>query len=157
MSIPIVTEKEFQDLISAMKHPVTGFVLEDRKHHLKSYKDCFIASEAVSWLAQYLSCTRPLATRIAVYCQKRGYIDHILSQNIFKDSHLIFHFTEPHTDGQDWSLELRKYLFRRKSSAFFNIFRNSGVLSPLVIPPPRKTTKIFASITVSGMFPLLQY
>jgi hypothetical protein len=116
INMPEATLREFQELLLALKHPVTGLAIANRKWRLKIYPNCFVASDAITWIGQYYSCTRPLAMRVATYIQRAGYIDHCLNQHIIKDSYLFFRFVEnPHTDGLDWSPATRRIVFKQKN------------------------------------------
>ncbi len=104
-------EKEFLELYEALRNPTTGLSIANRRHRLKTYNNCFIASDAITWLTQYYQCSRPIAIRVATYIQRRGLIDHVLNQYIIRDGYLFFKFVEqPHTDGLDWSPATRKHL-----------------------------------------------
>ncbi len=37
-------------LIAALKNPETGVTVKDRKYHLKTYRQCFLGKDVVSWL-----------------------------------------------------------------------------------------------------------
>ena len=67
----------------------------DRTHLLKTYSDCFVASEAVDWmLANVESCkTRELATDLGNQMVSSGIIRHVTSAHEeFEDKHLYYAF-----------------------------------------------------------------
>ena len=61
-SVPNIGEKLNMDaklpvLLHAMRHPVTGLKLQDRRWHLRLYENVFVGFEAVDWFIYFRPCT----------------------------------------------------------------------------------------------------
>tara|TARA_R110002050_G_scaffold60265_3_gene133793 strand:+ start:1452 stop:1946 length:495 start_codon:yes stop_codon:yes gene_type:complete len=87
----------FIDSLTAEAHTSgTGIVCKDRRHFIHSYKNCFVASEAVDWI---LANVRKAGSRqdgvvIAQTMQKKGYIVHVSEPGkLIQDDFNFFRFT----------------------------------------------------------------
>jgi len=77
----------------AMSDPKTGVKVEDRKWHLKRYKSCFIASEAVVWLQKhYKFLTTSAAVNVCNLLVLKGVIQHCAVAQPFYNTYLFFRF-----------------------------------------------------------------
>ncbi|KAL0487016.1 vacuolar membrane-associated protein IML1 [Acrasis kona] len=89
---PSEVHKEMMELMTHMKSPETGIEVRDRTYHLKTYKNCFIASDMVTWLCRYLNINRRTATRVGIHLQIKGYMNHVCKEHYVSDEHLFFKF-----------------------------------------------------------------
>jgi len=71
-----------------------GVEVKDRRHHLKVYPDCFVGSEAVSYLVSSGHArTREHAVLLGSRLQEeRNLFRHVTDDHAFKDSYLFYHF-----------------------------------------------------------------
>jgi hypothetical protein len=61
-------------------------VLRDRKYHLKTYKKCFVASEAVTYLVSSgHALTRKNAVELGIAMQSMNIFDHVTGDHVFQD------------------------------------------------------------------------
>ncbi|XP_047360824.1 1-phosphatidylinositol 3-phosphate 5-kinase isoform X1 [Vespa velutina] len=68
-----------------------AILLQTHRIRLKSYHNCFIASELVNWMiAQNKAATRVQATAIGQALLEAGFIEPITSENVFSDTAAIF-------------------------------------------------------------------
>lgn len=63
---------------------------KDRTYHLKKYRECLIASEMVTWLADRLETSRAMAANVGKILQRRGYCYHVVYEQDFNDQKLFF-------------------------------------------------------------------
>ncbi len=67
-----------------------GVAIADRSYHLRSYSECFVASEAVDWIAKACSVARPDAVAIGRALQTCGLIYHVAREQSFDDQYFFF-------------------------------------------------------------------
>jgi hypothetical protein len=67
-----------------------GVPISDRSYHFKNYPECFIASEAVSWLADAAKASREDAITIGRALQYCDLIYHVAREQVFADENLFF-------------------------------------------------------------------
>ncbi len=67
-----------------------GVDIRDRSYHLRSFPDCFVASEAVDWLAKALKVSRADAALVGRALQACGLIYHVAREQTFGDEYLFF-------------------------------------------------------------------
>jgi hypothetical protein len=67
-----------------------GVPIAERSYMFKSFPECFIASEAVSWLANALKCSRSDAMTVGRALQETDLIYHVAREQSFADEHLFF-------------------------------------------------------------------
>lgn len=71
-----------------------GVEVKDRKYHLRTYLQCFVASEAVDWMLKNgLARTREEAITTGEKLVDESYIEHVVLPQSFKDAYLFFKFT----------------------------------------------------------------
>ena len=73
--------EELADLASEMMSPTDGVPVKTRKYLLKSYPNCFLGSEAVSWLAKRKDCSKPAALALGNQLFKAGLIHHAVDKS----------------------------------------------------------------------------
>jgi len=69
-----------------------GVAVKDRSHWRTTYRDCFVASEAVDWIDRHHGIGRPLATEACEFLWRTGRIHHVLRDAAFADDYLFFRF-----------------------------------------------------------------
>ena len=82
-------EHELQTLWLRMRS-TGGLDFRDRMFHLRSYRHCFVAREAVDWLVRELTVTRAEATQIGRRLVALGWMRHVLDEHDFDDAELFF-------------------------------------------------------------------
>jgi hypothetical protein len=66
-----------------------GVEIKRRTHHFKTYKNCFVGVEAVTWLSEKLEISRETAVTVGSELVSRGYFRHVSKHHAFLDkSHL---------------------------------------------------------------------
>lgn len=73
-------------------------VIKDRRHHLKTYPNCFVAKELIDWLIEHKEASdRETAIKLMQKLADRGIIHHgerggrrVMRQN--EGLHFLFHF-----------------------------------------------------------------
>jgi DEP domain-containing protein len=80
-----------------------GVAVEDRTYRGKTYRQCFVASDAVDWMVARFGLRRPAATRVCSFLWRTGRIHHVLREAAFEDDLLYFRFggTRADLDGVD--------------------------------------------------------
>ncbi len=86
----VSTPVSLDGLVFAMQGP-GGMAIRNRWYHLRRYPNCFVASDAVSWLQAYLGITRERAVRVGERLTAMGQIEHVMEEHDFKDEYLFFH------------------------------------------------------------------
>ncbi|CAC5412954.1 DEPTOR [Mytilus coruscus] len=68
-------------------------LLKDRKYHFKTYKNCFVGKEVVSWLVDCKLCdTRSSAVTALRTLQDHYILHHVCDDHLFKDDMLFYRF-----------------------------------------------------------------
>ncbi|XP_076228988.1 1-phosphatidylinositol 3-phosphate 5-kinase fab1 isoform X2 [Nomia melanderi] len=81
-----------------------AILLQTHRIRLKSYHNCFLASELVNWMiAQNKAATRVQATAIGQALLEAGFIEPIVVDNVFSDTATVF---KPATLSQMQSMDL---------------------------------------------------
>ena len=83
------TTVEFDALVYALQG-ARGIEIRDRWYHLRRYRSCFIASDAVTWIQSTLGVSRERAVRIGERLTALGHIEHVVEEHDFRDGHLFF-------------------------------------------------------------------
>ncbi len=63
-----------------------------RRWRLRSFDQCFIGRDAVSWIEQHLHVPRNEALKIGRVCLKIGLFTHVLGEQEFADEHYFYRF-----------------------------------------------------------------
>ena len=71
-----------------------GIEIKARHYQLKLYKRCFVGSEAVDWLVNYLNISRPKAVAIGKKLVDKKVIHHVSDEHSFEDGPLFYRFYE---------------------------------------------------------------
>ncbi|KAM6170989.1 DEP domain-containing mTOR-interacting protein [Erethizon dorsatum] len=69
-------------------------VIKDRRHHLKTYPNCFVAKELIDWLIEHKEASdREVAVKLMQKLADRGIIHHVCDEHKeFKDVKLFYRF-----------------------------------------------------------------
>jgi hypothetical protein len=67
--------------------------IKDRRHHLRSVPACFVATEAVDWLASAYRLERDRAVRVGRVLQRWDLLYHVSREQEFDDGEIFFRFT----------------------------------------------------------------
>lgn len=81
------------ELVAQMKGD-QGLDIQDRRHRLNIYPQCFVGSEAVIWLMRTQRATRKEALRIGRLLMRKRIIHHVLDEHPFDDAYLFYRFYE---------------------------------------------------------------
>ncbi|MEM8639664.1 MAG: hypothetical protein AAGG51_12730 [Cyanobacteria bacterium P01_G01_bin.54] len=73
---------------------VEGVAVQDRQYRLRTYSQCFVGSEAVTWLSHHFTVSRENAIAIGQRLLKYQWIAHVLREHPFKDDYLFYRFCE---------------------------------------------------------------
>ena len=71
-----------------------GLDIQNRRFRLTVYPNCFVGSEAVTWLAKTQNATREAAVRIGQALVEQGIFHHVTDEHPFKDEYLFYRFYE---------------------------------------------------------------
>jgi len=75
-----------------------GVAVADRAWRGRTYRECFVASEAVDWLVARFGLRRGLALRACTFLWRTGRIHHVLREAAFDDDFLFFRFSGRRSD-----------------------------------------------------------
>lgn len=70
-----------------------GVEVTDRTFRGKTYAQCFVASNAIDWVASRFSLRRPIALAVCTFLWRTGRMHHVLRQAAFADDFLFFRFS----------------------------------------------------------------
>eukprot|EP01104_Vermistella_antarctica_P011653 TRINITY_DN3278_c0_g1_i1.p1 TRINITY_DN3278_c0_g1~~TRINITY_DN3278_c0_g1_i1.p1 ORF type:complete len:492 (+),score=79.16 TRINITY_DN3278_c0_g1_i1:187-1662(+) len=83
-----------ETFVEEVRDENTGFIVKDRKYHLKKYRNCFVGSEAVDWIVNRVDVKRKEAVEIGIHLQRAGVFVHVCDDHVFKDESLFFCFSD---------------------------------------------------------------
>mmetsp|Transcript_25744 Transcript_25744/g.64641 ORF Transcript_25744/g.64641 Transcript_25744/m.64641 type:complete len:210 (+) Transcript_25744:29-658(+) len=86
---------EFADVVRDLRKPeaVGGLEIRDRYHFFTRYRECFVASDMVSWLVSYqVVKTREEAVIYAQRLQQLGILEHVVDSKPFEDGVFYYRF-----------------------------------------------------------------
>jgi len=90
-----LSESEMSEIIAEMKKTLE---IKTRQYHGRSYPNCFIGSEAFTWLienAKLTKCRTPeKAIAMGNYMIHRGVMHHVHNDHLFKNDFLFYQFTK---------------------------------------------------------------
>src|SRR5581483_4906661 len=97
------TDGELDLLVARMRGP-GGVAIVDRRHLLRTYRRCFVGSEAVDWLVAHENLGRDEAARVGQLLVDRGVVHHVLDEHPFRDGRFFYRFR---ADDADDAVERR--------------------------------------------------
>jgi hypothetical protein len=71
-----------------------GVPIRDRTYHLRTYEECFVAAEAVSWIAAAHRTNSTTAIAIGKALQATGLIYHVAREQLFAEENFFFRVTK---------------------------------------------------------------
>lgn len=87
---PLLT-LDLKEIVAAMRN-VGGIQIKERQFHLKTYRQCFIGSEAVDWLVSHLKISRQDAVVVGQRLVNENWIHHVLDEQAFQDDYFFYRF-----------------------------------------------------------------
>jgi hypothetical protein len=87
------SDAELALVVEKMRGPM-GIPVADRRYLLNVYRDCFVGSEAVDWLADHAGLTRSEAVTLGERLVEMGRIRHVLAEQGFRDGYYFYRFHE---------------------------------------------------------------
>ncbi len=88
----------------ALSDPQDGVPVKDRRYLFRTFRECFVAREAVQWLVAHgHAADAPAAVALGVALQRRGLLEHVTRDHVFKDENLFFRFLRPLEAAPSWS------------------------------------------------------
>eukprot|EP01104_Vermistella_antarctica_P008706 TRINITY_DN2200_c0_g2_i1.p1 TRINITY_DN2200_c0_g2~~TRINITY_DN2200_c0_g2_i1.p1 ORF type:complete len:1289 (+),score=287.03 TRINITY_DN2200_c0_g2_i1:261-4127(+) len=82
-------------ILKRMQEKKTGVTIKDRRYHFKTFKRCFLGSEAVTWLVEnypHLCSNRAAATDLGSFLVEEGFVSHVCGDHDFVDKKLFYVF-----------------------------------------------------------------
>jgi Domain found in Dishevelled, Egl-10, and Pleckstrin (DEP) len=79
-------------ILEGMRGP-GGVAVGDRGYRGTTYRECFVASEAVEWIMSAYELRRPVAAAVCSFLWRTGRIHHVVRDAAFADGHLYFRFS----------------------------------------------------------------
>lgn len=73
-------------------HDADGVAVSDRAWRGRSYRDCFVAQQAVDWLVARFGLRRATALQACRFLWRTGRLHHVLREASFDDDFLFFRF-----------------------------------------------------------------
>ena len=90
-NIDIVQQINLEDLVTKMRN-IGGLQIKNRRYKLKIYQQCFVGSEAVTWMGEKLELTRKQAVDLGQRLIQEKWIHHVVDDHDFKDDKLFYRF-----------------------------------------------------------------
>eukprot|EP00026_Physarum_polycephalum_P005299 Phypoly_transcript_05331.p1 GENE.Phypoly_transcript_05331~~Phypoly_transcript_05331.p1 ORF type:complete len:390 (+),score=73.83 Phypoly_transcript_05331:140-1309(+) len=94
---PEISDAELDIMVIRMKAHPTGVSIQDRSHHLRNYRDCFVGKEAVDWFVKNVpqyATSRQVAVKLGQELMNKGIV-HSANQQHFSDSSDFYYFQKP--------------------------------------------------------------
>ncbi len=67
--------------------------IRTRRHHLRTYPDCFVGTEAVQWLCEELDCDETDAISMGNALLRRGIFSHVVHEHLLENAPLFYAFS----------------------------------------------------------------
>ncbi len=82
---------DLEQLVSNMRN-IGGIKIKDRRHNLRTYKSCFVGSEAVEWMREQLNISTSEAIKIGQQLIDDKWIHHVSDSHQFENKFLFYRF-----------------------------------------------------------------
>ena len=112
--------QELEQLVSDMRHPKSGVPIQDRTKLFRTYRRCFVGSEAVDWVLRSAgnrlqSYSREEAANLCARMMNAGFIVHVTPHTTgpFEDGYHFYRFFE---DKQTLDIRRESLRLRRRMS-----------------------------------------
>lgn len=86
-----LSDDEMHQLVADMRGE-GGVEIGDRRYGLQVYPNCFVGTDAVTWLAEHQKATRDAALRLGQLLIERGHMHHVTDEHPFEDKYLFYRF-----------------------------------------------------------------
>jgi hypothetical protein len=95
-----MTEEKANEFIKEIFDPKTGIEIKDRKYRLKTYPQCFVGSDLVSFIQNLTNCDRNEITKfIQKNIRERCHlVRHVVDEHEFQDEYFFYGFNKPLLD-----------------------------------------------------------
>lgn len=87
----IVEKIDLEELVAKMRN-IGGLQIKNRRYNLRFYDQCFIGSEAVTWMAEKLELSREQAVNLGQRLMDEKWIHHVVDQQLFQDGYFFYRF-----------------------------------------------------------------
>ena len=95
----VVRSPPSEDVVEAFK---AGIDIKDRKYHLKTYKQCFVGCDAVTWFVEHgYATSRKDAVKLGKALQRSNVLDHVCGDHEFTDNYYFYRFLKPNETLSD--------------------------------------------------------
>jgi hypothetical protein len=124
---------DIDKIINMMRDPKKGVQIKNRRYFLKTYENCFIGKELVTWIVKNISRikSREDAVSLGEELMEEGYFDHVVKEHPFKDSEYYYRFQidekklqnsffSPNTKATSW-LDTKKMAMQKLSQDFLTL------------------------------------
>jgi hypothetical protein len=91
--VDVVSTIDLEKLVSELRSD-RGILIKDRRHLLKVYPQCWIGSEAVTWLQHRFHLSREDAIRLGQRLVDEKWMHHVADEHPFEDEQLFYRFYE---------------------------------------------------------------
>ena len=99
-------ELPLDDVRMQMRDPREGVRVGDRSWRLKTFKNVFVANEAVDFLVERYPISRDGAVRLCNELQDQGWMQHVKGEHRFRDDHLFFVWRSPDDERGHLDVEM---------------------------------------------------
>ncbi|ELS00309.1 Domain found in Dishevelled, Egl-10, and Pleckstrin (DEP) [Xenococcus sp. PCC 7305] len=87
----IVQKINLEELVTKMRN-IGGLQIKNRRYNLRIYQQCFVASEAVTWMQEKLTISRKQAVSLGKRLVEEKWIHHVVDREEFQDKYLFYRF-----------------------------------------------------------------
>lgn len=92
---PILSRMPTTTLYEKAQRMMESVELRDRQYHLKTYKNCFVGTDAVEWMIRDgLAESAESAVELGNRMKEQGFIKHVTSSHDFENKDFFYHFTD---------------------------------------------------------------
>ncbi|MEM9273165.1 MAG: mechanosensitive ion channel protein [Cyanobacteria bacterium P01_F01_bin.143] len=90
-NIDIVETMDLEELVTKMRN-IGGLQIKNRRYNLRFYDQCFVGSEAVTWMVENLEISREKAVDLGQRLMDEKWIHHVVDQQLFQDGYFFYRF-----------------------------------------------------------------
>mmetsp|Transcript_43013 Transcript_43013/g.69312 ORF Transcript_43013/g.69312 Transcript_43013/m.69312 type:complete len:513 (-) Transcript_43013:75-1613(-) len=129
--------------IATQMESETGLDIKDRKYHFKKYEQCFVGSEAVSWIVSSgFAKNRADAVILGNAVMRKGYFSHVTQDHRFRDKEYFYRLNSQQIKDNKKSRFILKSLagvHKKDASLWAQVFikvawkkdKKSGAIKPV--------------------------
>lgn len=108
MAIGMTTIENFPSLLEAMQDSSTGIQVQNRRWRWRAFEQCFVGTDAVSWLTGRVGCSRENAVALGQKFLDAGAFHHVCREHDFKDELLFYRWLDSEPENA-FTLNLRSF------------------------------------------------